>query len=112
MKTLRIKLFSAPCLVKLPFELVIAGAPGTPVFAMNRSTYDSLLKEIASMPNRAGKRAEENVPVTSEHRKPEFVTQAAQVAAADLSVYLSPDHYKLLSQQAGVTAAHLYRTAV
>jgi hypothetical protein len=109
MKTLRIKLFSEPRLVELPFELVVVGAPDRPVFAMRRSTYDSLLENF--VPAMADRPEKEVDPAASERKAPDFVTPLARAAAANLSAYLPQDHYTYLSQQAGRASVYLYRVA-
>lgn len=106
MKTLRHKLFSESRLVELPFELLVAGAPERPVFAMTQATYRSLLDKVASRPPRQVK----PVPATPAYTMQYFVTPAAQVAAANLSAHLSENHYALLSQHAGI-GTYLYRVA-
>jgi hypothetical protein len=107
MKTLRHKLFSKPRLVELPFELVVAGAPERPVFAMRQAAYQSLLDKVASRPARPVKPK----PATPVQNPEYFVTPAAQAAAASLSANLSENHYAVLSQQAGRTGNYLYLVA-
>ena len=106
MKTLRHKLFSKPQLVELPFDLVVAGAPERPVFAMRQATYQSLLDKVASRPVQPVK----SIPATPVQSPQYFVTPAAQAAAASLIANLSENHYAVLSQQARI-GTYLYHVA-
>ena len=106
MKTLRHRLFSKPRLVELPFDLVVAGAPERPVFAMRQATYQSLLDKVANKPAQPVK----SIPATPVENPEYFVTPAAQAAAASLTENLSENHYAVLSQQARI-GTYLYRVA-
>jgi len=102
MKSLRIRLFSKPRLVELPFELVIAGAPESPVLAMTEATRYDLLENARKRAQQQQVNLEEDWgPATATHKMPEFVTPAAKVAVASLSSYLSPGFYTCLKRRAG-----------
>ncbi len=100
MTTLHVKLFSQPCLVELPFELVMAGAPSLPVLAMTQPISERLLAESAKVPNRTKleQRAHRLVPATSGFEILGFATRAAQIAVKHLCEPLSPVQYMYLTQ--------------
>jgi len=107
MTTLRVKLFPEPRLVDLPFELVLAGAPGMPVLATTRPRYKRLLEEIAKVPDRTPieRRTPDPIPATSGCEVSGFATKAARIAVVDLCEPLSPDQYKYLARVASPSVA-------
>jgi len=86
MTTLRVRLFpELRLLLDLPFELVMAGAPGKPVLATTRPTYERALEGIPRVPD----------PTPFEPRPHEFAPATSaqymsltQVASSHLKFYL------------------------
>lgn len=110
MSTLRLKLFPEPRLVALPFDLVLVGAPGQRVFAMARSYYDRLLKEMERQLKTmeeaeriiVNQRAHELVIQNSEFKSLRFTSERAQMAAKSLSEPLPAARYGHLAKAASV----------
>lgn len=108
MSTLRLKLFPKPCLVALPFDLALVGAPGMPVLAMTRPYYERLLEEIKRQLEKmeetrriiVEQRARELVTQRSEPESPIFSSAYAQSAADSLSEPLPAARYGYLAKAA------------
>lgn len=100
MSTFRAKLFSEPRRVDLPFDLVVAGAPGVQALAMSRTTYEHL-QAIVRAEARTAKPVRKMVPIKPEpYDVGDFVTADARLAVADLTAGMSQDDYKSLWQKA------------
>lgn len=103
MSTLRVRLFSEPRLVNLPFNLMIAGAPGTRSLAMTRAAYEHVLAQIDETRNRARveRRANDQfLPAKSGLDVPRFGTASTRAAVSNISTHLSPLHYFYLNKKA------------
>jgi len=102
MMTLDAKLFATPRVVELPFNLVMAGAPEMPVFAMNRSVLERCLDDVREdrIPAATRKRAAAIQPVIVRETTHAFVTPHARAALTSLCEPLSPVQYASLSDVA------------
>jgi hypothetical protein len=106
--TLRDKLFPAVCLVDLPFDLALIGAPGKPVMMMSRPSCEQFIEiimqhlaELEMAEQAAARQHIYNLPAgKAEHVQVRFTTPKAQRAAAFLSEPLPADPYWYLEQVA------------
>jgi len=108
--TLRDKLFPEVCLVDLPFDLALIGAPGKPVMMMSRPSCEQFIevirqhlaelevtKQVAAAPVIYDPRRGERMEVR-------FATPKARRAAEFLSEPLPTDPYRYLEEVASLRA--------
>jgi|GEM_PF-3604649 len=107
MSTLRLKLFTEPRLVDLPFDLAMISAPGKPVLSMTRSLYDRLVEAIK-------RHVQDHKPISpmdfeiqyrvvaekTEPAAPFFTTTKAQRAVNSLTERLTPAGYAYVAKVA------------
>lgn len=112
MTTLRVKLFSEPRLVDLPFDLVMIGTAEEPVLVMKRSLYDRLLLEIKRQSE--GRKTVPPIAVgqvaataRSEPATPGFVTSRARTAVNSLSEPLPAFRYGCFAKLHSVKASNI-----
>jgi hypothetical protein len=109
MCTLRVKLFTRPLLVDLPFNLVMFSAPDQPVQLMARSLYDRLVAAITEHLQKQRKKIDEILVVgvgasvavaAAPPEAPLFRTATAQRAVDSLTHALSPNRYACVAKVA------------
>jgi len=104
MSTLRVKLFTEPLLVDLPFDLVMISAPQSAVLAMPRSLYDRVVEAIGkhfrSQQRESLLDHESTQPVIMKPTAPFFTTVPARRAVDRLTEPLSPRRYACVAKVA------------
>lgn len=107
MATLRDKLFPEPCLVGLPFDLALVGAPEQPTLSMTRPLYEHLLWEMgyrlekmAESRRRDVERYASQCAAEQRPRVSRFVSDTARDAIDNLTEPLSPFQYGYLAMVA------------
>lgn len=108
--TLRDKLFPALCVVDLPFDLTLIGAPGRPVMMMSRPSCEQFigmimrhLAELEVSKHIVGEQRTYDLPAErAQGMKVRFTTARARVAAEFLSEPLPADPYWYLEEVASL----------
>jgi hypothetical protein len=106
LSTLRDKLFPALCLVELPFDLALIGAPGKPVMMMSQPSCEQFIEMIlrhlselrVTKQAAVGQQAYDFNAERTEHVKVEFRSAEARRAAEFLSEPLPTDPYWYLEK--------------
>ena len=108
MTTLRLKLFSEPRLVHLPFDLVMMGTSGDPVLVMMRPLCDRLLQEIKRQAERMTIASPSAVTTAiSDSTIPAFVTGTTRAAVNSLSEPLPARSYRCFAKMASLKATNV-----